>query len=106
MHWSRVIVDTAFALSWPVFMSWWRRREVRVGTKKPTYEELMRDRDTQFFGFGSLLFWTLMAAPHLDWNFAGEYTGGIVAVFFAAVFLLARWVFRWLDRPKVPPAVK
>jgi hypothetical protein len=101
MKWIPVLIGTLFAFSWPLFMTWWGRRRARLlDTKQPTYAKLKQERDTFFFCFGFLLFWTLMAAPRVDWTFAGEYTGGVVAGAFAITLWIVRWVFWRMDRGK------
>ncbi|HEY3296446.1 MAG TPA: hypothetical protein VGL38_13540 [bacterium] len=100
MKWSHVIIGTVFALSWPVFMTWWRRKERGQVGKQPTYEELRTERDVLFFDAGFLSFWVFLAAPYIDWTYFGEYTRAYVSITLIVVFVVSRRILHWMDRPR------
>jgi hypothetical protein len=97
MNWLQIAIGTFFAVGVAILITWSTRRSARVkSNKQPSYCEVKTDRDTLFFNFVFVVFWILMVAPKVDWSFAGEFTGFVFAILFAAVGMVSRFVFRRL----------
>jgi cytochrome b561 len=83
------------------FMTWLLHRSTRLKKAKPlTYEELSKEREFLYFGFVFFASWCVITASKIDWLFFGYFTVPLIAAFLVIVLLVARWVFRQIDRPK------
>jgi hypothetical protein len=98
MKWPPVVIGTIFALLFALYMTAMARRKK---VKQPTYEELKRERDALLFGICFAIFWVWIVAPRVDWSFLGvSWTGLFYSICLWAVYYVARWVLKRMDRSK------